>query len=238
MKPYIVLLCLSIWVLAACQRDPNDPGTEFAPQMYLSKSYEPYTQTEAHKINPLGLNMREPAPNTVPRRRFDPVFESKDSTGKMIRRVDVMAYDIPRDDAGRELADKILFNPLPVNEVVLAEGKVLYERFCTACHGAEGKGDGKVAAKYKGVANLTGAAYANHSAGRIFHVITNGKGLMWPHGAQLNPDERWKVVHYVHKLMGKLPSSEDKVAPTPADTSKKTETGAQAAKKISKGNQS
>ena len=36
--------------------------------------------------------------------------------------------------------------------------------------------------------------------GHIFHVITYGKGRMWPHASQVNPEERWKIVHYVHRL--------------------------------------
>ncbi len=214
-KIFLVVLVMGFWTLTACQKDPNDPGTEFAPQMYVSKPYEPYTQVAPNSINPQGINLRYPAQNTIPRRKFNPEFEMKDSSGKVTKIVDVMYYDIPRDDAGRELASKILRNPLPITEKTLAEGKALYNSFCSACHGAAGEGDGKVSQKYKGVANLKGAAYANLSAGHIFHVITNGKGLMWPHGSQLNADERWKVVHFVHQLMGQIPT--DLSAPTGDD---------------------
>ncbi len=237
-KIFIIVLGVGLWTLTSCQRDPNDPGTEFAPQMYLSKSYEPYTQTEANSLNPLGINMRSPAQNTIPRRRFNPEFELEDSLGKVTRVVDVMYYNISRDDAGREIASKTLKNPLPITEKTLAEGKALYTSYCSACHGAAGEGDGKVSQKYKGVANLKGSAYANLTAGHIFHVITNGKGLMWPHGSQLNADERWKVVHFVHQLMGKIPA--DLSAPVddkqdgkvPTDSTMKGENTKQALKQI------
>jgi len=205
-KIFTLVAVLGLWFLTSCQRDPNDQGTEFAPQMYVSKAYEPYTQVQANTINKNGLNLRNPAKNTIPRRRFDPVFEVTDSLGNTVSKMDIMYYDIPRDDAGRELAARVLRNPIPVTQKSLAEGKVLYERFCASCHGAGGAGDGKVSAKYNGVANLTGAAYNKLSGGHIFHVITNGKGLMWPHGSQLNADERWKVVHYLHQLMGQIPA--------------------------------
>lgn len=205
-KIFTLIAVLGVWSLTSCQKDPNDPGTEFAPQMYVSKPYEPYTQVKPNPLNPKGLNLRNPVKNTIPRRKFSPEFELTDSLGNTVKKVDIMYYDIPRDDAGRELASKILRNPIPITKKSLAEGKVLYERFCASCHGAGGAADGKVAEKYNGVANLTGAAYNQLSGGHIFHVITNGKGLMWPHGSQLNADERWKVVHYVHQLMGQIPA--------------------------------
>ncbi len=215
-KIFLVALVIGLWTLTSCQKDPNDQGTEFAPQMYLSKSYEPYTQTEVNPLNPLGINMRSPAQNTIPRRKFNPEFELEDSLGNTTKIVDVMYYNISRDDAGRELASKTLRNPLPITEKTLAEGKALYNSYCSACHGAAGEGDGKVSQKYKGVANLKGSAYANLTAGHIFHVITNGKGLMWPHGSQLNADERWKVVHFVHQLMGKIPEDLSTLKSKPA----------------------
>jgi mono/diheme cytochrome c family protein len=202
------------FVLGACTKDPNNTGLEYAPQMYVSKAYEPYTQIEANKINPLGLNVREPAPYTIPRRRFSTVFQSADSSGKITGTRDVMVYNIPKDDF--EMAAKVLKNPYQPTEEILAQGQVLFERYCSPCHGKQGDAKGTVAEMYKGVANLTGAAYKNLPAGHIYHVITHGKGRMWPHGSQINPDERWKVVNYVHKLMGQLDKKEE--APKEDDT--------------------
>ena len=53
---------------------------------------------------------------------------------------------------------------------------------------------------YNGVANLTGDALKNITEGHIFHVITYGKGLMWPHGSQISPEDRWKIAKYVKTL--------------------------------------
>jgi hypothetical protein len=36
--------------------------------------------------------------------------------------------------------------------------------------------------------------------GHIFHVITYGKNLMWPHGSQISPEDRWKIAKYVKAL--------------------------------------
>lgn len=185
----IVLLTLMI----SCKRDPNNPGTEYAPNMYLPVGYEPYKQEKANPINPMGLTMRLPVEGTVARRNYKTTFGEGDSA-----KVDLMVYNIPADSI--EIAERVLKNPVPLTEKSLAEGKVLYERYCQHCHGASGAGDGKVAEMYKGVPNYTTDAYKNLNEGHIFHVITHGKARMWPHGSQINPEERWKIVHYVQKL--------------------------------------
>jgi mono/diheme cytochrome c family protein len=41
------------------------------------------------------------------------------------------------------------------------------------------------------------------SEGHIFQVITNGAGLMQPHGSQVSPEDRWKIARYVKTLQKK-----------------------------------
>jgi mono/diheme cytochrome c family protein len=125
------------------------------------------------------MNLRLPPPNTVSRNQ--------------------MPYRIHKDSL--TIAAQ-LKSPLDTTEVkaILADGKVLYEIYCDHCHGAKGEGDGPVADKYAGVANLKGDAYKNITEGHIFHVITMGKGLMMPHGSQVSPLDRWKIARYVKSL--------------------------------------
>lgn len=200
-KKYLIILLVSLTMaLASCKRDVDDTGLEYAPQMYVSKAYEPYTQVEAHKFNPYGMNMRAPVKGTVARSRFNPYFTNTDSAGKETKRFDLMIYNIHPDSMA--LAEKLLVNPYQPTEEVMKEGEVLYLRYCSPCHGEAGDGKGTVAGMYKGVPNYQAAAYKNLNSGHIFHTITHGKGRMWPHGSQLNPEERWKVVWWVHKLQG------------------------------------
>lgn len=177
----ISLLAFTSASMVACSKGPNDPGTQYAPQMYDDVAYEGLKQPDYNTINPGRMNMRVPAQNTIPR-------------GKL-------AYftHIPKNDSLNQ-ADKLV-NPVKANEQVLAEGQVLYERFCQHCHGAEGKGDGLVGQKFKGVANLQSDALKTVSLGHIFNVITNGKGRMLPHGSQVNPEERWKISLYVRNVL-------------------------------------
>jgi mono/diheme cytochrome c family protein len=84
----------------------------------------------------------------------------------------------------------------------LADGKKLYNNFCSQCHGANGAGDGKI-----GQINVVLMPPAYNSdqlkdlpEGKIFHSITYGKGMMGAHQYQLTKLERWKLVHYVQSL--------------------------------------
>ena len=191
--PIVAGIIVTAAALSSCERDPSNPGLEFAPNMYLSEGYEPYRQVEANPINPMGLNMRDPVAGTVSRANYDTKFGTGDSA-----KVDLMVYNIPKDSIG--ISARTLTNPVPSNEKTLAEGKVLYERYCQHCHGAGGAGDGTVGKVYKGVPNYKADTYKALSDGHIFHVITHGKGRMWPHGSQVDPEERWKIVHYVRQL--------------------------------------
>lgn len=188
--------------LSACGAGGDNPGLEYAPQMYHSVPYEGLSQvkdkdagmwltsTEDKEVgefytsnpnNPHAMNMRVPAENTVRRNNG------------------YLPYRIHPDSL--EYAGRVLKSPLDasMNDDIIADGKVLYDTFCEHCHGAKGQGDGLVAEKYAGVANLTTPTYANHTEGKIFHVITHGKGNMQPHGTQISQEERWKIARYVRE---------------------------------------
>jgi mono/diheme cytochrome c family protein len=206
-------------LLTSCGAGGDDQGTEYAPNMYHSVAYEPYSQIvdedagrwltsidypagegekghaeffNSNRFNPHRMNMREPAPNTVKR----------NAQGWL-------PYRIPNDSTGLRLSDR-LKNPLDSSEAVVAAGKALYEMYCDHCHGAKGEGNGKVAegvevdgvkkGNYNGVPNYKSDALKNITEGHIFHVITYGKNLMWPHGSQINPEDRWKIAKYVKTL--------------------------------------
>jgi mono/diheme cytochrome c family protein len=198
----IAIFGLSIG-LASCGASGDNPGTEYAPQMYHSVAYEPLTQIKnesegkwlsnredgkgeffnSNPYNPFGMNMREPAPNTVPRNK----------NGHLPYRLRV---------ADVEGAAEVE-NPVELTDEVLAEGAQLYTQYCSACHGASGEGDGKVGEVIGGVANLKGGAYIGLPEGHIFHVITHGSGRMGAHGSQISIERRWKIVHYVKQEIQK-----------------------------------
>ncbi len=203
-------------LLVSCNSRENDPGVEYAPQMYHSVPYEPLTQFTdeqvpdgflesfyyADKTNSIEnngtngkiINAMVPVEGTMKRQRYASVHPG----AKPRKGQELLTYNIAPDDYAT--AGQVLNNPLPETDDIVGEGKHLYLGFCGPCHGAAGNGQGKVGMVYKGVANFQGAAYKNLPEGHIYHVITHGKGRMWAHKSQLNPEERWKVVRYVQKL--------------------------------------
>jgi cytochrome c5 len=190
--------------LVGCAGGDN-PGREYAPNMYHSVAYEPLSQItdeqagawanaldngrgeyfNSNKYNEFRMTMREPAPNTVKRNKFGWLpYRSK---------------NVPKDSV--DIVVKGMTSPLEENNpVYVAEGKAMYEVYCKHCHGATGMGDGKVADKYPGVANLKGDSYLAMSEPHIFHVITYGAGLMGAHGSQVSPEDRWRIARYVKSL--------------------------------------
>ena len=210
-------------ILAGCSARKNYPGVEYAPQMYHSVPYEPLTQITDEGI-PSGLfedfyyqtqfsgnvnsmkvyndyggkqygNAKYTVAGTVKRQYFPSVNEVMSPDQELLN------YNYHKDSLVEAALEK---NPLMSGEydsaVLVADGKELYTNYCSHCHGEKGDGKGKVGEVYKGVANFQGQAYKDLPEGHIFHVITHGKGRMWSHKSQLNPEERWKVVMYVQQL--------------------------------------
>ena len=191
--------------MVGCSSKKDDPGVEYAPQMYHSVPYGPLTQVKdkeagrwltsraegpaefynSNPHNPHEMNMRAPVPGTVAR---NPYSETRA----------LLPYRIPKDSL--TTAARSLRNPLDSTEEVIAAGRILYERFCRHCHGDQGQGDGPVGKIYKGVTSYTSRAVKNATEGHIFHVITHGKGRMKAHGSQISPIDRWKIVRYVEVL--------------------------------------
>lgn len=189
--------------LHSCGASGEDPGYEYAPQMYNSIAYEPLSQIvnedegawlssredgkgeffNSNINNPNRMNMREPVANTVPR--------SKDGS---------LPYRLKQFELE---AAALNVNPVALTPQVLAEGKVLYTQYCSACHGQGGEGDGKAGEVIGGVANLKGGAYINLPEGHIFHVVMKGKGRMGAHGSQIPQERIWKIVHYVKQEIQK-----------------------------------
>lgn len=216
----LLIACSILALVAGCSAEGNDTGREYAPNMYHSVPYEPYSQItdpdagrwvtsidypdmpgedEGHAeyfnsnlFNPHNMNMRTPPANTVQRNPQG-----------------WLPYRLPNDSTGLRMSNR-LQNPYTETPEVVAAGKALYEMYCDHCHGPKGAGDGKVAtgvtvdgqekSAYAGVPSYQSDALRDITEGHIFHVITYGKNLMWPHGSQISPDDRWKIAKYVKTL--------------------------------------
>ena len=180
-----MLLVTVVLFSASCSRGPNDTGLEFMPDMYRTPAYKAYS------VNPLfsdSTSARTPVAGTIPR--------------------DYTFFNYPSSNEGYIAAGNDLKNPLEANDVNLAEGKRLYTNYCMHCHGEKGNGDGSLIATGKfppppsyvtGVSSR-GGNMRDLTDGKIYHTITYGINLMGPHATIVNPEERWKIVMYVHQL--------------------------------------
>ncbi len=167
----------------ACNRDKDNPGYVYFPDMFYSPAYEAYTPNPVFSDS---VTMRVPVEGTVPRGYMPYPYQPKSF------------FD--QQAAGLELE-----NPIPVDNQVLAEGKRQYDIYCALCHGDFGKGDGHLYTNGLFVAKPTSLVedyVQNKPDGEIYHVITVGSlsGLMGPHGGQIKPENRWKIIHYVRTL--------------------------------------
>jgi mono/diheme cytochrome c family protein len=75
-------------------------------------------------------------------------------------------------------------------DYVQMSGKDLYQRFCAACHGTEGRGDGPVAGSFKvEVPDLTLIARRSHGVyprDRVARII-DGRYIVGAHGSRTMP---------------------------------------------------
>jgi putative heme-binding domain-containing protein len=83
------------------------------------------------------------------------------------------------------------------NQQSVAEGREIYNRVCTACHGYEGT-PGEMAPGL----GASGRRYLRTSDQELFDAIKNGiPGTMMP-GNRLSDEEAWKTAAYIRSLRG------------------------------------
>lgn len=93
----------------------------------------------------------------------------------------------------------------PKRNPSLLSGRALYRAHCSSCHGAEGRGDGPLAAGMDPPpTDLADPAVRGAGPGRHFQVITYGiRGTaMAAFRDRLGVEERWDLVAYVRGLAG------------------------------------
>ncbi len=195
-----VFSCIAIATTSCGEKNPNSPGVEFMPDMYRSPSLEPnmaYVSIINGKQTGDTLQVnRLPVKGSIPR-GFVP-------------------YPYENDTSGYANAGRYLHNPFQKNDANLAEGEVLYGKYCIHCHGEGGEADGLVAAKLAGPPpSYKGPVLMALPEGKMFHSIYYGKGLMGSHASLISKDEIWKIILHVHKLQ--YPNGKDLTA-TVADS--------------------
>jgi mono/diheme cytochrome c family protein len=170
-------------IVTSC-KDKRSTGWEYAPNMYEHIAFDP------DQANP---NFKDHKTAQLPPAGTTPIG--------------FVRFDYPGTKDGYELAGTEVKNPIDMTAANMADGKILFEHFCSPCHGVTGQGDGLVVAhgfppppSYSNGTSSRGGAMKDLTDGKIYHTITYGNGAMGSYASQLAPDERWKVTMYVHHL--------------------------------------
>ena len=210
-----------VLVFSSCTKNEDSPGVEYMPDMYRSPAVEAYVDygeirnqdrpelrvLQSAKVPPAGTipyysdpvkaKVNMPLPFKAP-------FGSDGSHG--LYGWDMYASGEESTQALNEVV-RPFTNPIEYSEDQVAQGKEIYTRMCTQCHGeaADGKGPLVQNGHLSGVANLTEAPNCKNedgtwSDGLLFYYITYGKGVMGAHGMLLTREERWQVVHFLRSL--------------------------------------
>ena len=82
-------------------------------------------------------------------------------------------------------------------------GQKQYNVYCSPCHGFTGLGDGRVTPRFPEVPSLMSSKIKGWKDGEIFHMITMGRGRMYPFANQIMPEDRWAIINYVRLLQNK-----------------------------------
>jgi len=172
---FLVLVLL----LFSCNHGNNDPGYAYMPDMAYSQAGETNTDNSAFAN---GMTNQLPVEGTIPR--------------------EMIPYQYEKTFDDQVKAGKELINPFEPDEVNIEKGKEQFNIYCANCHGFKGKGDGYLYTSKLFPAKPTALneKYVQSKPdGEIYHIITMGSlsGLMGPHGSQIKPENRWKIILYL-----------------------------------------
>jgi mono/diheme cytochrome c family protein len=104
--------------------------------------------------------------------------------------------------------------PLPVSRELLERGAQRFNIFCAPCHGLAGYGDGEIVQRgFTAPPSFHSPQLRDLPNGRIFDVITNGYGAMYPYGYRIEPEDRWAIVAYIRALQVSQHATLDDVPP-------------------------
>ena len=103
---------------------------------------------------------------------------------------------------------KAVQNPVPTSPQALNRGQALFQRHCSACHGAGGRGDGPVSGYWKELPKDLGdpARQDRLTDGEMFWKLSRGHrqgaDVIMPAFSERIPkaDDRWRLVLYVRTL--------------------------------------
>lgn len=180
----LLLLLVSVLMIASCGRGDfsEKPPIHLNPNMDSQKKYK--AQSESNFFVD-GASMRTPVEGTVARgqlREDDAYYQGKDAEG-----------------------DFISSAPMAFTAEMIERGKERYQIYCSACHGVNADGKGKILYyKYPiPPASFYDERIMKLSDGHMFNAMTAGWLNMPSLKAQVSVEDRWAVISYIRSLQQK-----------------------------------
>lgn len=192
-----LVIVMAILLLSSCRTDPKKPGWTYFPDMVYSQAYETYSPNPNFAD---GQTARPPVAGTIP---FGTLPNAPAADDEASEKSFFYKRYYPDTPDGYEAAGAELKNPVEMNEMSLARGKVVYEIYCMVCHGEKGDGQGSIVqtGAFPPV-NPYSTLLKDKPEGKMFHSITYGRNLMGSYAPQVSVEDRWKVIYYIQKLSG------------------------------------
>lgn len=178
MKEFRVIWLLPL-IFLGCSWDKSKPNVEVIQDFMESPAIK---AQEYDEHSPHHSGMRLPPENTVPV-GFHPY-----------------KYGTDVEKASRENRNPIADEKS--KEMVFA-GVKQYETNCMVCHGMRGEGGAELSVSQKMALkppSLLSDKVKGMTDAQIYHIITQGQGVMGPYAAQVPQASRWQVVNYIRSL--------------------------------------
>ncbi len=172
-----ILLISMVAAFSSCHIDKSKPNFELIQDMMESPALK---SQEYEEDAPNHAAMRVPPEGTQPR-GFDP-------------------YPAADFDAAKSLKNPFEGN---FNEDTLKIGVKYYTIHCQVCHGSKGEGGEKMTVADKMALKpptLLSAKVKGLTDGQLYHIISQGQGVMGPYASHIPQKYRWQVVQYVRHL--------------------------------------
>lgn len=178
---HIIPVFALAFIVTSCF-NKSRPNYQYFPDMYEDWAYDTYGE---YSIFPDNQEAQGPAEGTI-NRGWEP-------------------FEYAENMDGRKAAADSLKNPLSFTEANVENGKKIYDIYCAICHGAQGDGNGPLAAREK-IMGIPGFDDPNRNLteGDIYWVVYYGLNNMGSYASQTTTKERWQLIHYVQTLQDQL----------------------------------
>jgi mono/diheme cytochrome c family protein len=211
---YHITIVFSVLILVSSCKQPgvNSTGSEYMPDMAHSIAYETNTygyyglnrwgsEEEYHKF----VQPRTSVNGTIARGYSGSAVSASHQGISVPANGSVPYYYADTEEERERAIREIVKNPYPITTAGLEKGKLLYNIYCSTCHGEKGDGAGYLVRDDGGKypvqpANFISDEFIASSNGRYYHGIYYGKNLMSGYTDKLSYDERWQVIHYIRSL--------------------------------------